>query len=95
MLIKITGKNGTEANEVIISEIPPEERAEGIMREAFLWGQVAGPILGGCLVWGRSGPSVVFSRAVLSACVALLLIPAAWRTPSHVALRLLQGVFTV
>lgn len=65
------------------------------MREAFLWGQVAGPILGGCLVWGRSGPSMVFSRAVLSACVASLLVPAAWRGPSHVALRLLQGLCTV
>lgn len=65
------------------------------MREAFLWGQVAGPILGGCLVWGRSGPSMVFSRAVLSACLASLLVPAAWRGPSHVALRLFQGLCTV
>ena len=75
--------------------MPPEERAESNMREAFLWGQVAGPILGGCLVWGRSGPSMVFSRAVLSACLASLLVPAAWRGPSHVALRLLQGLCTV
>lgn len=65
------------------------------MREAFLWGQVAGPILGGCLVWGRSGPSMVFSRAVLSACLVSLLVPAAWRGPSHVALRLVQGLCTV
>lgn len=76
-------------------QLPPEERAESIMREAFLWGQVAGPILGGCLVWGRSGPSMVFSRAVLSACLASLLVPAAWRGPSHVALRLFQGLCTV
>lgn len=76
-------------------QLPQEERAESIMREAFLWGQVAGPILGGCLVWGRSGPSMVFSRAVLSACLASLLVPAAWRGPSHVALRLLQGLCTV
>ena len=76
-------------------QLPQEERAESIMREAFLWGQVAGPILGGCLVWGRSGPSMVFSRAVLSACLASLLVPAAWRGPSHVALRLFQGLCTV
>lgn len=76
-------------------QLPPEERTESIMREAFLWGQVAGPILGGCLVWGRSGPSMVFSRAVLSACLASLLVPAAWRGPSHVALRLFQGLCTV
>ena len=76
-------------------EFSQEERAESIMREAFLWGQLAGPILGGCLVWGRSGPSMVFSRAVLSACLASLLVPAAWRGPSHVALRLFQGLCTV
>lgn len=76
-------------------QLPQEERTESIMREAFLWGQVAGPILGGCLVWGRSGPSMVFSRAVLSACLASLLVPAAWRGPSHVALRLFQGLCTV
>ena len=76
-------------------QLPQEERAESIMREALLWGHVAGPILGGCLVWGRSGPSMVFSRAVLSACLASLLVPAAWRGPSHVALRLFQGLCTV
>lgn len=38
---------------------------------------------------------MVFSRAVLSACLASLLVPAAWRGPSHVALRLFQGLCTV
>lgn len=90
-----TNRNRTEDAEVILMELPQEERAEAIMREAFLWGQVAGPILGGCLVWGKSGPSLVFSRAVLIACLALLLTPAAWRGPSHVALRLFQGLCTV
>ncbi|XP_033347332.1 sialin-like isoform X1 [Bombus vosnesenskii] len=94
MLVNISSRNRTEDFEVILMELPPEERAESIMREAFLWGQVAGPILGGCLVWGRSGPSMVFSRAVLSACLASLLVPAAWRGPSHVALRLFQGLCT-
>ncbi|XP_017887815.1 sialin-like [Ceratina calcarata] len=94
MLVNISSRNRTEDHEIILTELPPEERAESIMREAFLWGQVAGPILGGCLVWGRSGPSMVFSRAVLSACLASLLVPAAWRSPSHVALRLLQGLCT-
>lgn len=91
--------NATLQNDICNScyerQLPQEERAESIMREAFLWGQVAGPILGGCLVWGRSGPSMVFSRAVLSACLASLLVPAAWRGPSHVALRLFQGLCTV
>ena len=95
MLVNITSRNRTEDIEVIQLELSIEERAESIMREAFLWGQVAGPILGGCLVWGRSGPSTVFSRAVLSACLASLLVPAAWRGPSHVGLRLLQGICTV
>lgn len=90
-----SSRNRTEDFEVILLELPPEERAESHMREAFLWGQVAGPILGGCLVWGRSGPSMVFARAVLSACLASLLVPAAWRGPSHVALRLFQGLCTV
>ncbi|CAK9795690.1 Slc17a5 [Anthophora quadrimaculata] len=94
LLVNISSRNRTEDFEVILMELPPEERAESIMREAFLWGQVAGPILGGCLVWGRSGPSMVFSRAVLSACLASLLVPAAWRGPSHVALRLFQGLCT-
>ncbi|KYN05670.1 Sialin [Cyphomyrmex costatus] len=94
MLVNITSRNRTEDFEIIFMELPQEERAESIMREAFLWGQVAGPILGGCLVWGRSGPSMVFSRAVLSACLASLLVPAAWRGPSHVALRLFQGLCT-
>ncbi|XP_046825021.1 sialin-like isoform X2 [Vespa crabro] len=94
MLVNISSRNRTEDFEVILLELPPEERTESIMREAFLWGQVAGPILGGCLVWGRSGPSMVFSRAVLSACLASLLVPAAWRGPSHVALRLFQGLCT-
>ncbi|CAL7935701.1 unnamed protein product [Xylocopa violacea] len=94
LLVNVSSRNRTEDFEVILMELPPEERAESIMREAFLWGQVAGPILGGCLVWGRSGPSMVFSRAVLSACLASLLVPAAWRGPSHVALRLLQGLCT-
>ncbi|GAB1866912.1 Vesicular glutamate transporter-like protein [Camponotus japonicus] len=94
MLVNITSRNRTEDFEIIFMELPQEERAESNMREAFLWGQVAGPILGGCLVWGRSGPSMVFSRAVLSACVASLLVPAAWRGPSHVALRLFQGLCT-
>ncbi|XP_003424396.1 sialin isoform X1 [Nasonia vitripennis] len=94
MLVNISSRNRTEDAEVILMELPQEERAESIMREAFLWGQVAGPILGGCLVWGRSGPSMVFSRAVLSACLASLLVPAAWRGPSHVALRLFQGLCT-
>lgn len=92
-------RNATLQNDIYNScyerQLPQEERAESIMREAFLWGQVAGPILGGCLVWGRSGPSMVFSRAVLSACLASLLVPAAWRGPSHVALRLFQGLCTV
>ncbi|XP_076287710.1 sialin isoform X1 [Lasioglossum baleicum] len=94
MLVNVSRRNRTEDFEVILLELPPEERTESIMREAFLWGQVAGPILGGCLVWGRSGPSMVFSRAVLSACLASLLVPAAWRGPSHVALRLFQGLCT-
>ncbi|XP_014208823.1 sialin-like isoform X2 [Copidosoma floridanum] len=94
MLVNVSSRNRTEDPEVILMELPPEERAESIMREAFLWGQVAGPILGGCLVWGKSGPSAVFSRAVLCACLALLLVPAAWRGPSHVALRLFQGLCT-
>ncbi|KAK0076946.1 hypothetical protein PV325_004641 [Microctonus aethiopoides] len=101
MLVNISSRNRTEDFEVILLEaivskhdLPQEERAESIMREAFLWGQVAGPILGGCLVWGRSGPSMVFSRAILGACLASLLIPAAWRGPSHVALRLFQGLCT-
>ncbi|CAG5074002.1 Similar to SLC17A5: Sialin (Homo sapiens) [Cotesia congregata] len=94
MLVNISSRNRTEDFEVILLELPQEERAESIMREAFLWGQVAGPILGGCLVWGRSGPSMVFSRAVLGACLASILVPAAWRGPSHVALRLFQGLCT-
>ncbi|XP_046744760.1 sialin-like isoform X2 [Diprion similis] len=94
MLVNITSRNKTEDHEVISMELLQEEHTESIMREAFLWGQVAGPILGGCLVWGRSGPSIVFSRAVLSACLASLLVPAAWKAPSHVALRLFQGLCT-
>ncbi|XP_034934633.1 uncharacterized protein [Chelonus insularis] len=95
MLVNISSRNRTEDFEVILLELPQEERAESIMREAFLWGQVAGPLLGGCLVWGRSGPSMVFSRAILGACLACILVPAAWRGPSHVALRLFQGLCTV
>ncbi|CAB0038249.1 unnamed protein product [Trichogramma brassicae] len=95
MLVNLSRRNRTEDAEFGRTELSLEERDESRMREAFLWGQVAGPILGGCLVWGRTGPSMVFSRAVLSACLASLLVPAAWRGPSHVALRLLQGLCTV
>ena len=95
MLVNTTSRNRTGDVGIIHMELSSEERIESNMREAFLWGQVAGPILGGCLVWGKTGPSMVFSRAVLSAYVAQLLVPAAWRTPSHVALRLLQGLCTV
>uniref|UniRef100_A0ABD2VW88 Major facilitator superfamily (MFS) profile domain-containing protein n=1 Tax=Trichogramma kaykai TaxID=54128 RepID=A0ABD2VW88_9HYME len=94
MLVNLSRRNRTEDAEFGRTELSLEERDESRMREAFLWGQVAGPILGGCLVWGRTGPSMVFSRAVLSACLASLLVPAAWRGPSHVALRLLQGLCT-
>ncbi|KAJ8674660.1 hypothetical protein QAD02_010446 [Eretmocerus hayati] len=95
MLVNTTSRNRTEHNANIPAEQQTlEERHEVNMREAFLWGQLAGPILGGCLVWGRSGPSMVFSRAILFACVSMLLVPAAWRGPSHVAIRLFQGLCT-
>uniref|UniRef100_A0ABD2VVL0 Major facilitator superfamily (MFS) profile domain-containing protein n=1 Tax=Trichogramma kaykai TaxID=54128 RepID=A0ABD2VVL0_9HYME len=64
MLVNLSRRNRTEDAEFGRTELSLEERDESRMREAFLWGQVAGPILGGCLVWGRTGPSMVFSRAI-------------------------------
>ncbi|XP_065157399.1 sialin-like [Atheta coriaria] len=75
-------------------EIPmtKTDRTESVLREAYMWGTLISP-LAASRIAARVGAERLFGAGVLGAGVSALLVPAAWLTPYHVAIRILQGVF--
>lgn len=70
------------------------EQTESILREAFMWGTLVSP-LGASRIAARSGAESLFGFAVLGTGLVAILVPAAWLSPYHVALRILQGMCMV
>ncbi|XP_071453334.1 sialin-like isoform X1 [Hetaerina americana] len=78
---------------VIRVPLTEDRRWELNLYEAFVWGSLVGPLIGGFLV-PRLGPKRVIEGGLLGASAATLLVPAAWFTASHYALSVTQGVCT-
>lgn len=70
------------------------EETESILREAFMWGTLVSP-LAASRIAARSGAESLFGYAVLGTGLVAILVPAAWLSPYHVALRILQGICMV
>ncbi|CAG2067959.1 unnamed protein product, partial [Timema podura] len=71
-----------------------EESVDSLLREIFLWGTFISPLPSSRLA-ARIGPKKIIGPALLADGLLLLLVPLAWFTPYHVAIRFVQGVFTV
>lgn len=56
-----------------------------------MWGCFISP-LGASRIAVRVGAEQLFGYAILGAGIAAVLVPAAWLTPAHVALRIFQGM---
>lgn len=70
------------------------DETESVLREAFLWGTLISP-LGASRIAARVGAERLYGAGVLGTCVAAIMVPAAWLTPYHVAIRIIQGIFMV
>nr|CAD7402346.1 unnamed protein product [Timema poppensis] len=70
-----------------------EESVDSLLREIFLWGTFISPLPSSRLA-ARIGPKRIIGPALLADGLLLLLVPLAWFTPYHVAIRFVQGVFT-
>jgi hypothetical protein len=70
------------------------DETEAVLRQAFMWGSLVSP-LGASRVAARVGAERLFGAGVLGTGVVAIMVPAAWLTPSHVAIRIIQGIFVV
>lgn len=70
------------------------DETESVLREAFMWGTLVSP-LAASRIAARAGAESLFGFGVLGAGVVALLVPAAWLSPYHVALRIVQGMCMV
>ncbi|KAK6616978.1 hypothetical protein RUM44_005335 [Polyplax serrata] len=70
------------------------EKMEFQLRKSYLWGTLVSPILASRLAV-NVGPKKVFGYSLLGAAASTLLVPAAWLTSIHVAVRFFQGFFCV
>jgi ACS family sodium-dependent inorganic phosphate cotransporter len=68
------------------------DETEAVLRQAFMWGSLVSP-LGASRVAARVGAERLFGAGVLGTGVVAIMVPAAWLTPSHVAIRIIQGIF--
>ncbi|XP_017781574.1 PREDICTED: sialin-like [Nicrophorus vespilloides] len=68
------------------------DKTESVLREAYMWGTLISP-LAASRIAARVGAERLFGAGVLGAGVSALMVPAAWLTPCHVFIRILQGVF--
>ncbi|GJQ69609.1 hypothetical protein Trydic_g6702 [Trypoxylus dichotomus] len=68
------------------------DETEAVLREAFMWGTLISP-LAASRIAARVGAERLFGASVLGAGVSAVMVPAAWLTPYHVAIRIVQGIF--
>lgn len=57
-----------------------------------MWGTFISP-LAASRIAARVGAERLFGAGVFGAGVAAVMVPAAWLTPYHVAIRIIQGIF--
>lgn len=83
-------------NQYFVTQVPltEEDNLVWILQEAFIWGTLVTPIPGSRLAV-NIGPKKQFGWATLGASLCSLLVPAAWNTPAHVMLRVIQGMLMV
>lgn len=70
------------------------DETESVLREAFMWGTFISP-LAASRIAARVGAERLFGAGVFGAGVVTVMVPAAWLTPYHVAIRIIQGIFMV
>lgn len=70
------------------------DETESVLREAFMWGTLVSP-LAASRIAARVGAERLYGAGVLGACVVAVMVPAAWLTSYHVAIRIVQGIFMV
>ncbi|XP_015840882.1 sialin [Tribolium castaneum] len=68
------------------------DETEAVLRQAFMWGSLVSP-LAASRVAARVGAERLFGAGVLGTGVVAIMVPASWLTPSHVAIRIVQGIF--
>ncbi|GLV43628.1 uncharacterized protein CBL_07045 [Carabus blaptoides fortunei] len=94
----ITDKNDSNRHVHVVLSLPHIEipmsrtdETESVLREAFMWGTLVSP-LAASRIAARAGAESLFGFSVLGAGILALLVPAAWLSPYHVALRIVQGM---
>lgn len=94
----ITDKNESNRQAHVVLSLPHIEipmsrtdETESVLREAFMWGTLVSP-LAASRIAARAGAETLFGYGVLGSGIVALLVPAAWLSPYHVALRIIQGM---
>ncbi|KAK5649238.1 hypothetical protein RI129_000267 [Pyrocoelia pectoralis] len=87
--------NGHVVRSIPHIEIPMTrtDETESVLREAFMWGTLISP-LAASRIAARVGAERLFGAGVLGTSCAAVMVPAAWLTPYHVGIRIVQGIFT-
>lgn len=70
------------------------DETEAVLRQAFMWGSLVSPLIAS-RVAARVGAERLFGASVLGTGAVAIMVPAAWLTPCHVAIRFIQGIFVV
>lgn len=70
------------------------DETESILRQSFMWGTLVSP-LAASRIAARVGAERLFGAGVVGAGFIAIMVPAAWLTACHVAIRFIQGIFMV